>query len=225
MLLSTTVHNCRFPFLILLVGATVSRVVAVECPVDISLHDAVGRELQFAITGATPVVGERPGADLLKLKNRRIAYVDGRRLVLGSDDVVGRFLRVRVSISDGREDTFTFVVTQCPQRSSFRVGEAEQGIGDVSMNSIKGRLTGCIITRDWWIRVMPMFGSVTEAAIAEGRIETNGVFSVVGDLQGERQIVVIGRGDQPVHAFGFNVTSAAVNRTGDIDISSRCPDL
>ncbi len=111
---------------------------------------------------------------------------------------------------------------QCPQRVSLRFGVAD-AYGDVSFQTVRGRLSGCKFTGDWWIRAMPMFGTYSPPMPVEGWIQEDGSFSISGQMDGERYIVIIGKAKSPLKTVGIDVTAGRAADAGVIDMSSACP--
>jgi len=120
----------------------------------------------------------------------------------------------------GHKLTRSIVLRDCHQRTSFQFGERETAL-DVGWATVVGRLSGCRLAGDWWIRAMPMFGGHNGPTF-EGYIDLKaGGFSLTCD-RGERHIVIIGRDTLPLKVIGMNVISGGKNDLGVIDLSGVC---
>lgn len=117
----------------------------------------------------------------------------------------------------------TLELTSCQQRTSLRIGIKDTNV-DVFVSTIKGRVTGCQINGGWWIRAMPMFGGQDQSSIYEGLVRpVDGSFSLIAHMRGERHILIVGRGKQPLAAIGVNVTSGGGKTdVGSLDLSTMC---
>jgi hypothetical protein len=68
-----------------------------------------------------------------------------------------------------------------------------------------------------------MFGTPDESAAVQGYIrQSDGVFRIFFP-NGERLIVVIGRGRDPLKVFAVNVTAGSKNDIGTVDLADSCP--
>lgn len=112
-------------------------------------------------------------------------------------------------------------VAACEQRTTLRTGVMDSN-RDIGVTSIAGRVTGCRIDHTWWVRALPMFGGHDRMSTYDGYIKADGSFQVVGMLQGERHIVIFGRGVLPLKVVAFNVTGNASNSVETVDVSDLC---
>ena len=159
--------------------------------------------------------------DLLGAKTKLFGFRDGH-LVLFDRSALGRAVVVTLSAPSGVSLTERVFLMNCPQRVSFRYGNAE-GYGDVGFQAVSGRLTGCQFVGDWWVRGLPMFGQSSHVTVPEGYVQSDGVFSVVGAMSGSRHLFVIGKGRDAVKVISANLLEARTNNLGVIDLAGACP--
>jgi hypothetical protein len=88
----------------------------------------------------------------------------------------------------------TLVLASCQQRTSMRIGQNDTNF-DVMSSTIKGRIIGCQVDSDWWIRAMPMFGGHNDRSVYEGFLQTDGSFSLIAQMRGERHILIVGKAE------------------------------
>jgi len=72
-----------------------------------------------------------------------------------------------------------------------------------------------------------MFGGLTDARVVhEGYLhKADGSFRITASMQGERHIVVIGRGRDPVISLGVDVVEGGQhNDVGTVDLRGKCPN-
>ncbi len=113
-------------------------------------------------------------------------------------------------------------ITACQGRVSVEYGERDTG-ADVAWSVVNGQLRGCQLKGDWWIRAMPMFGCHAGQSF-EGYIDpTSGRFSFACS-RGERHIVIVGRGKEPIKAVAVDVVAGGDNDMGVVDITGLCPE-
>jgi hypothetical protein len=126
----------------------------------------------------------------------------------------------------GTKIVMRVALMHCQQRMSVEYGGIREGLGtgDVRWSRISGKITGCKLVGDWWIRAVPMFGSHDSPVIHEGFINlSDGVFSIVSTIHGERHIIVIGRDKEPLKVLGFDAAEGGRNDIGVIDMRDSCP--
>jgi hypothetical protein len=189
------------------------------------VYDASGERLSFRISAVTPE-GEG-GVDLLRTHEREYRVVaKGEKLYFPNLFIGQRRLQLVLENGEGRKITTYVGITHCQQRTSVEYGGARDstlGTGDVAYSMVGGRLTGCKLMGDWWVRAMPMFGGQDSPIIYEGFIRRDdGVFSIASS-HGERHIIVIGKGKQPVKALAFDVVEGGRNEIGVVDLVGSCP--
>lgn len=202
---------------ILLVLSIFGLVKGSECGIDLPVYDPAGQLLPFTVTRVAPE--QRSEMNLLESKPRLFDSAKGRLMLLDKT-LLGRAFLVTLENGEHKTITHRIVLMQCSQRVSLRFGVAE-GYGDLEFQRIQGRLTGCQFG-DWWIRALPMFGASSPPAAIEGFIREDGTFSMSGAMSGERHIIVVGRGKEPIRAFGLNVNASRLNDAGSVDVSNGC---
>ena len=202
---------------LLLLLSISGRLAADECPIDLPVYDPAGQMIPFTVTRVAPE--HRSEMNLLESQPRLFDNTKGRLLLLDKT-LLGRAVIVTLENAEHKTITNRIVLMQCPQRVSLRFGVAE-GYGDLEFQRIQGRLTGCQFG-DWWIRALPMFGASSPPAAIEGFIREDGTFSMSGAMSGERHIIVVGRGKEPIRAFGLNVNASRLNDAGSVDVSNGC---
>lgn len=213
---------------VLLIMACAACLVGAEpaCVVDFPVYDATGNRLDFKVTRVSPVDDDSLNLLQMQLPKPYGTAVTGSRVAFILPDpreIMGRAVVVTLANSDGVTLTTRGVIMRCPQRMSVRYGEAE-ALGDLAWVTATGRATGCRFEGDWWVRAMPMFGTSLGAWVAEGQIGADGSFTISGGMKGERHIVVLGKGKQPVRAVGIDITVGGTNNIGTVDLSDFCPE-
>lgn len=204
------------------------------CFVDLPVFGPTGDELEFEIVSVS--VEGMPGVDLLSTTQRR--HRDYRVFARGSRLYYGRILvfkwPLQVTFRDvkgrvlkgGRVVTQVVPMFDCHQRFSLQIGEVDTG-SDVSPTRIEGRIVGCELNDDWWIRALPMFGGqeMMRQTIYDGYIDrANGSFRIQAPMRGERHIVIFGKGKEFVHAIAVNVTAGKPHTdVGVLDLNRSCP--
>lgn len=144
---------------------------------------------------------------------------DGRAVYLPAR-LHGFMIGVRFSGEGSR----TFQMYKCHQKySTVFAGRA----GSPPVSHVSGRVTGCRLNREWWIRLYPMFGAdpLPNSDPLESAIDPiSGDFEVVGHFANMRHTVTLGRGKDPVHSFGIDVDgSIGEINAGRIDLAGKCP--
>ena len=148
--------------------------------------------------------------------------VDGERLYFPKD-LLSLTLRIAFRNRQGVRHFDRVTLLDCIQRVSLVAGQLDSG-DDVWATTIKGRIVGCKLSGDWWIRAVPMFGP-QQSLSHEGVIRpTDGVFHITGSLVGVRHLLIVGKNGRPAKSFATNVTVGAANDVGPLDISGSCVD-
>lgn len=207
--------RCLFATLLVVCASCAERS---SCTLDLPVYNAFGERIEFTITAVTPT--DKPDANLLRLRPKEVRRLSNSQLDLDRS-ILGRMISVTLTNRTGTKITESVPFMQCQQRTSFRVGRSE-AYGDTAGETIKGRLTGCQFTGDWWIRATNMFGVDVPRGPIETRVEQDGSFSLIGPMAGERHVIVIGKDKTPLAVFGTNVTEAGQNDLGTLDMSGRC---
>jgi hypothetical protein len=189
------------------------------CRLETPVYDAFGKRLAAKVVRISP--DGKPMIDLLS-STPKLATVHSQDILFIDRSLLRHVINVTVEYGKGRMFLQPILLAQCPQRSSIRVGESET-YGDFAFVSLQGQASGCGFDGDWWIRAMPMFGSVPSVAALEGYLERDGSFKLSGQMHGERHLLIFGRGEYPVMSVGVNVTIGKLNDVGIISLGSSCP--
>lgn len=209
------------------------------CSAALTLASAAGASLVEGCLVQVPLYG--PKGERIDAKVSRVTVDNGRAVdvlssraptqirvrVLGDSiafpkRLLRQTLRVTVTTPTGSTIAARVPLFACRQRTSIRTGLLEAA-GDFYAITVKGRLTGCSLSGDWWVRAMPMFGSQFHAAIYEGIVEPDGTFFLSGNMSGERYIVVIGRDGKPVKTIAVDVVEGGNNDVGAVNLRGLCP--
>lgn len=194
-----------------------------ECFVDMPLFDARGSRLSYNIIGVSS--GEPP-LDLLTASDPRIRVRPAGTRLYFPRYLIGRLPLVVTTKGNHGKSSHKIVLTWCAQRTSLRHGWQEVGGGDVGNSLVKGKLTGCVLSDEWWIRAAPMFGGPSDhMRVFEGFIDPKTKeFVMNAPIQGERYLIIVGRRKEPVEVLGVDLVHGAVNDLGKLDVSSGCPE-
>ena len=71
--------------------------------------------------------------------------------------------------------------------------------------------------------MVSMFGGHEGDLNHEGTVRSSGEFQIDSSFGGERHILIIGFGSEPLKAIGINLIVGGKNNLGDVDMSSACP--
>jgi hypothetical protein len=213
----------RAVLLALLFGGITSGVeMPAPCFVEIPVYDATGNRLEVTVTEVSFAEGA-PGIDLLTTSRQEYRVTRGKDRLYFSKRILGRIVELTLAVQAGMRAKKRVALMDCQQRTSLQYGELDSG-ADVRASSLKGRISGCQIVGDWWIRAMPMFGAHADPASYEGYIRPgDGSFWLTGSMRGERHIVVIGKDRQPIRAFGTDVVVGGENELGIVELGTSCP--
>src|SRR5260370_185778 len=199
-------HNANLVCLGLLIACGVSKGAGPlpPCFLEVPVYDPSGNRLPFKIASVAPE-GEK-NLDLFTIRQTEYRVVArGNRLYFSKRWIGNRRLDITLENDKGVTWVFSVPLMDCQQRASVEYGRSGKGY-PAAYSIITGRLTGCKLTGDWWIRAMPMFGELDSPLLHEGFIHaTDGTFSVNSSMKGERHILVVGKDKQPVRAFGVDV--------------------
>jgi hypothetical protein len=189
------------------------------CVLEVPVYGPTGNKLDFKITGildepdshVTPLPSPANGVKFGAVGNR----------FFFPKPMLGRSISIRLEDTTHNAVTVKIPLFDCRQRTSARWGFSYSSNADVWALTVKGRLAGCQLSGDWWIRVMPMFGYPAE--VNEGVVQPNGSFSLTASLFGERYLLVIGKGREPVKTIGIDVAAGRTNDIGTVDLGGHCP--
>jgi hypothetical protein len=192
-----------------------------ECFVELPVFDAVGNRVPFEIVD---VRADEVGPSLLGATSKEPrATVEGERLYFPKSWLARSLFHITLRARNGRSFKTPIELSSCEQRTSLETGETDTGY-DAGVSRINGRISGCQVDKDWWVRAMPMFGGQNRLAVYEGVVRSaDNSFSISASLRGERHILVIGRTKQPLLAVGVDATSGgATTDIGVLDMSKVC---
>lgn len=205
---------------ILLVSfASMGRADEQPCVLEVPVFGPTGSKLDFKITALMGDADSDVNALASPSRGAKFGAVGSR--LLFPKPMLGR--SVRIKLEDAMHDTVLVKIPlfDCRQRTSARWGFNYGSNADVWAQTVKGRMSGCQFSGDWWIRAMPMFGY--PGAVHEGMVQPDGSFSLTASLDGERYVIVFGRNREPVKAIGVNVAAGMTNDIGKVDLSGSCP--
>lgn len=195
--------------------------VGLPCSVEFPAYDANGERIEIVVVSAKQL--GRSGPDLLKSTGPIRARAVNGRLEIPKEFVGSIALDLRLMKADGVVFSRQVEIGDCQQRSSVQHGTNDSGV-DVLGTKITGTLAGCRLTDQWWIRLLPMFGQSDPAPIHDANIRaSDGRFWLTGSLRGERMILVVGKGKDPVKALGVTVVRGRDSDVGVINIAGGCP--
>jgi hypothetical protein len=209
-----------------------------ECFVELPVFDPLGNEVPFEIVA---VQADDTGPNLLTIADERWRGVADADRIYFPKAWLSRnnLIHVALRAQDGAELKKSLNLTRlkgpvtlkstvelasCEQRTSLRIGIRDTE-SEVHGARIDGRIAGCQLDKDWWVRAMPMFGGYDAPSIYEGLIRlTDGTFSIAAPMRGERHILVIGKAKEPLLAMGVDVMSGGgKTNVGVLDLSKTCP--
>jgi hypothetical protein len=194
------------------------------CSLDVPVYDPKGQKLAFRIAAVSPEGND--AVDLLAIQQKEYrVVVRGERLFFPAGLIGKRRLRLILENESEKRITTHVSLMHCQQRVSLEYGVLSTlSTGDVAWSTVTGRLTGCKLAGDWWVRALPMFGGQDSPIIHEGFVRpSDGAFWIASSMHGERHIIVVGNGSQPVKVFGFDVTEGGRNDVGAVDLAGLCP--
>ena len=206
----------------LLLAAVSQSLSASSCQVELVVVNGYGDPLEFTISRVVPS-GKR--LDLLthpELLN--FAPTNKHVLVFSKDTYaflspLDLFLR-----TSGQKfpNMHRVTVTDCPQRITIVTEPSLVGPNDSVGTLVVGKIQGCKMKGDWWVKVYPMFGSEKTDAAVEGTVRLDGTFRASGFMGGQRSLLVVGRGKEPIEVIGANIYTGKINQLGTIDLTNRC---
>jgi hypothetical protein len=199
------------------------------CFVELPIYDAQGNRITLEVVKVTAIEPPEKG-DLLRSNGpHRMVWKDNRLYFAQGIAVTG----IEVTLDGGRDArgrrvgfTQKLELYDCQQRVSLEYGERDAG-GDVAATTVRGRISGCPLDGDWWIRAMPMFGPhYFSRALFDGYVrKSDGSVSIIASMQGERHVIVVGHGRDPIISFSFDVVEGGRNNDfGTIDLRGKCPN-
>lgn len=189
-----------------------------ECFVEITVYDEAGQRIDsFRITAVRHwkedpgIWWEEPAPEGIRLAQGRGLYF--RRELLEPPSPISILIETQPQLRGG---WMRAVLSACRQQESMALPVAEDwGRG-------RGRLIGCKFDDRWWVRNESLLGATMPHQDA---VEpSTGEFSVLA-MMWNRQLVVVGRGRDPVKAFAVNIPLGIREPPlGDFDVSDSCPE-
>ncbi|MDX1982834.1 MAG: hypothetical protein SFV51_21370 [Bryobacteraceae bacterium] len=108
----------------------------------------------------------------------------------------------------------TVEFNSCRQRVSI----VHNARGEGTVSAVRGRITGCSVSEDWWVRAMPMSDVSIGPSRYEGILDEAGNFELIAVMPGIRHFLVIGKGRTPLKAIGFDVSEGGSTDLGSLDL-------
>jgi hypothetical protein len=194
---------------------------AANCVMEFPVYDPFGTRLTFDVSRVSPQ--ENPKVNLLSVNPHDLTS-KGDRVFFNSLGLIGRGLEVVLQGPNGSHVTTRTVVTACRLRRSLFWGVSDTG-ADVNGITVDGRLSGCQIIGDWWVRAVPEFGGHEGEGdyTVDGYVESDGRFSLVLGPLGVRRLLIVGHAKSPIKVIAVDVTQGKATHLGTIDISGACP--
>src|SRR6266542_320310 len=146
---------------LLAVLSSCARGESLPCSLDVPVYGPKGERLQFSITAVRPEGQEN--LNLLTVREKEYhVEAKGDRLYFQHALIGKARLQLVLENQRGAKILTRIGLMHCQQRTSVEYGGIREGLGtgDVAWSVIRGRITGCRVVGDWWIRAMPMFGSL-----------------------------------------------------------------
>lgn len=201
---------------------TMLRAAELECSLHLPTYGAEGNRFAMAIVAAS--ISGKTDADPFGTQSDPRLTFSGETIRFPKE-MLGYRLRVMFRVPGLNRNIHYVTLGACRQRSSITIGQKDSG-ADVEATSIRGRIIGCKIGGDWWIRGMPMFGDVLGLPDESYVDPSTGEFSISSSFSGHRHIFVIGKDKHPIRTFVFNVTVGGigeVNNVGTLNLAGSCP--
>ena len=89
---------------------------------------------------------------------------------------------------------------------------------------VKGRIAGCPIAAEWWVRLVPMFGSEQSSVIWDAKVGGDGRFQFRSPQSGVRHILLVLKDRMLVASRAVDLTQGQLHDLGTIDVSSGCEE-
>lgn len=191
------------------------------CFLEVPVYDAQGNRLQAQISAVT---FEGRSTSLLTAQDEYRVAVRGSMIYFPKLLIGMRRLEITLTL-DGRPRMKRRVALMtCEQRTSLQQGTRSTPY-DVAWTTVSGRLTGCQLTGDWWVLAAKMFGVQETPTVHDGIVRlSDGRFSIDSSFEGQRHVLVVGRGKQPIKTIAVDVVVGGKNELGDISLQGLCPE-
>ena len=209
-------------FATMLLFAATSQSLAASCQVELKVFNGYGDPLEFTISRVVP---SGKSIDLLTHPDFLNFAPTNKHILVFSKDTYALLSPFDLFLqTSGKKllSKHTVSVTDCPQRITIVTNPGLVGPNDSVGTLVFGKIQGCKITGDWWVRVYPMFGSEKTDAAVEGTVQKDGSFQASGYMGGQRSLLIVGRGKEPVEVIGVNVYTGKINEIGTVDLTNRC---
>lgn len=190
------------------------------CVLEVPVYGPTGSRLDFRIIAVTREDDKK--ADFLKAPAEARMTVDGNRLYFPRGAANGLRIAITLENKGGKRTIESVPLLACEQWVTVRYAEVDSG-ADVFISSAEGRLSGCPLDGDWWIRTVPMFGTPDVSKVLQGYIRRSDGFFRIHSISGERLLVVVGKDKNPVRVFAVDVTAGGKNEIGIVDLAGSCP--
>lgn len=202
-----------------------------KCFIEFAVHGPLGDQLSgFRVTSAESIIRETDEERL------GLQYDPIRRIAVGNRlyaDEVDYHDTLAVTLERVPDESVVKLVNghECEQYESVFFGERASGSHEyASWFERRGRLVGCALDDDWWIRSSPLLRAAVEPGPPVGDTHDAYLEPSSGDFtirarHGVRHIFVVGRGKDPVRVFTVNLDagSDAPVDLGEYDLSDSCP--
>lgn len=136
-------------------------------------------------------------------------------------------IRIVVNRERGGSATTAVVLTHCRQRASLFVDIDQVQDDSRFLSFVKGKLVGCRLTGDWWLRGAPLFQGGVYAYL-EGSLDADDGTFWLPAAEPVRHLLILGRGQEPIFTTAVDVSlgpsgMAQDIELGDLDIGPSCP--
>lgn len=213
--------------------------VKTPCVLEVAAHNPAGLEVSASIRSVSP---EGMPGNLLDLgddlrsalgRNELGRFflgiaVEGQR-VFFPRDLADHMIPIQIVVSGegGGSTLATVTLTHCRQRVSLFV-DVENPPDARFVSFIQGKLVGCRLTGDWWLRGMPLFQAEVYPYL-EGHVTTEDGLFWIQASEPVRHVLVFGRGQEPLFTTAIDVPLSPIGvgqdiALGNVDIGSSCPE-
>lgn len=191
---------------------------------DVPVYDPQGNYLPYQVSRVF-IEEEKKTLDLLGRTIDGMSITSSGSWILFSTDQIVRGRTFKVTLTSPRRKPITQEVfaNSCQARWSIVSESLDQGADSAGV-SIRGYLSGCQFSKDWWIRLMPMFGGQNHYVGEEGHVRESGFFDFGYSAgSGDRHLMVIGRGKEPIKVIPANIVlGGPVINLGIVDLKGFC---
>lgn len=226
------------PMIALLVVATACGSDLPECFVEFAGYDTAGQSVNtiriVSVKPGTMYEVDWDGPEALGAEEHRaLIEARGSRLYFTEDLLYGWPIGVTLESDSGAVAQQEVYLFACHQRrdSVFFDGQRHYRAEESTWFESRGRLTGCALDEQWWVRSSPLFGVAPESgpllgSTHDGYIEApaSGEFSIRARHR-VRHMIIVGKGADPVKVFTADLdagSNASVD-LGEFDLSDSCP--